>query len=616
MLRVAIAALGLAVAVPVAAVWTEPELSYPSGPGSVPVRTSGTFTKQGSLDFLDTVSITGPDAASAGSRTSALFGQGQRTASGVSAGLLGQASSSGPPACTGNYIDCPLHVGVFGGSGASATASNAVYGDSGGQPDAWAGYFFGNTFFLGPLTLAGASSLISTGGVSVGYPLTSPIPLSIYGTVQGDNPNTGKSGIRGTLYGANASGSGIAGVLSSAFDGLTCPSDGSSAGCSGVVGSLTSATGLVAGRWAGFFNGNVRITGSLYVNGVPFGTSAAPASNQLGFLQAIPSGSRLGYTEVTGGTYDGKGGIVSDGQYLAVTKTPIVKGLTRYLGGPISVYDQPINNKTIGRMTYDGQYYWANLDASPGGLWRFDGQSFASTSPNFATGYTGTDAQPYFDGTNVLLGLINSGNLYLGKLIVATSATSQISLGAAGCTAPQFLASDGSNYYVAVPPACGDTSTTRVIKLNASLTVTGTFNPGAYGVASGIVYDGTNLWVVATLPTTVNVVQFKTDGTFVRAVDLGAVSSASGFTGGPIVFDGANLWAAASKFAAPAEGKLYRIDPKTGTATFIDRTASGGTPYPKHPIWNLYFDGQYLWLTGYNSTASPRVNWYLEKRKL
>jgi hypothetical protein len=618
--RVVLAAFGLVLAIPVFAVWSEPSASSPNGPGSVPVRLNGIQTKAGSLDLQNGADITGPNTGTSGQVTSGLWGIGVRAneTNRVSAGVLGRANSDRLPPCSDPWGSCPFYVGVAGAGINGAGNHYGVYGDNGGNSNAWAGYFFGTTFALGPVTVGSGGSLLDTGGASVGYGFTQPYPSSGgLGIVESYTGHTGKAAIAGLLTGANVAGYGISGILDPAtFGSQTCPTIGIYAGCTGVLGSTVAGTAPMApGRWAGHFNGNVRITGSLFVNGSPFGVSPSTATNELGSIQAIPSGARLGYAEVTGGSYDSKGGLVSDGQYLAVSQAPIEKALTRYLGGPFAVHDQPVSNKTIGRMNYDGQYYWGNLNSSPAGMWRFDGGSFAFASPNFASGYTGTDAQPYFDGTNVLLGLMNSGNLFLGKLIVATSATSEISLGLAGCSAPQFLTSDQTNYYVAVPPACGDTSTTRVIKLNSALAVTGAFDLGAYGVASGITYDGTDLWVVATLPTTVNVVQFKTDGTFVRAVDLGAISSASGFTGGPIVFDGTNLWASVSQFGASAEGKLYRVNRSTGTATFIDRAASGGTPYPKHPIWNLYFDGQYLWLSGYNSTAAPRVNWYLEKRK-
>lgn len=622
-IRSAVVILGVAAAMPSLGVWTEPSVAPPSGALAVPILGSGDQSKQGSLELSGGATANGVNATVAAQKRNGIFGSGVYFSKvpGVSAGVYGKAATGVVP---GAPAPAPIQVGVYGAAGANNSNSVGVYGDNGGNALAWAGYFLGgSTGFEGALSVSGISgNVVATLGINVTGNPASGATLSVTGTANGKAAISSTTILNPAISGSVISSQAVAGVLDSAIP--SC----ATANCSAILGASTDyvSTDLAAGKWDGYFLGNVYITDRLYLNFRRFSRVVAPTGVEFyhpADFQRMPSGALLGYTEITGGTYNGQGGITGDGSYLGISAynpsaAPINNSqfaLARFRPTTFAVeqagdtVDQ-VSPNALGHMTYDGQYYWAQAQNK---LWKLDGSTLMKVAEYAFSGSVTNLRWPYFDGTYVLVPIINSSAQPALGRVNRAGTISEVSLAATGCTAVgNNLVSGGGYWYV--PMNCGNADT-RLARVEMSTGNVTNWSFGVHGFTTNVAFDGTNLWVISRGGSNNldEVLKVSTAGTLISSQTLPATS---GFTTISVTTDSTNLWVAPS--ISTGLGKLFRINLATAAATEIDRSDNSRCSNPGscgHIIWDVYFDGTAIWLTGYRPTATPRVNIYIEKRK-
>lgn len=392
------------------ATWTEPPGGTYAPAGNLPpALTTGSTTQTltGNLTVLGGISSRTLDPAPFAS-SSPFRATGGRTlnVTATAIGATGESSPDPSQRCTGNQnlicatdADCAavgagtcegaLQPGVYGIAGSNSQYSIGIKGQSGSNSAQFAGYFSGPTGVEGALTVWGNAQV--DGYATFGSPTF--------------NPDTGNGiatvALRAGFVGGNLVGSvnnGVAGDgLSGALSGVTCAAG---AVCAGVYGADGSTYTTAPGIWAGYFAGNVYITGTL-TDGT--GPITAPTGNAgvSGYdptqFSTVPSVSLLG-------TYPG----LSTPLALVVDGQGIWEGVRQRFrlsnGEPFFSITNPPNSGTAGGILYDGdsiilfdgasghRYYILNAGPS----------YFIYLDSGAAIGYSfPTRHEPYFAGESV-----------------------------------------------------------------------------------------------------------------------------------------------------------------------------------------------------------------------
>ncbi len=619
------------------AVWTEPSVPAPGSSLDEPILGGSDQTKAGSLELTGGATANGPSAGS-GQFNSGIRGIGSYLTLGtVSAGVYGAASASFVPS---DLVTDPFQVGVYGNAGADASTAVGVYGDAAGFTNSWAGFFQGgSTGFWSGLELFGSAGN-----------LTAPFGLSINsefgdGLAIATSVTTGKAGVYGsyTVDGSpGGEGFGVLGTLDGGIPNCT------TANCSAVLGADTDAYTLTAGKFGGYFVGNVHITDRLYINGR---LTAPPVTSNDYALYAVPGlatqqpGSLQGLESQTGAVGYATGGVTSTGDYLIVTD---------YLGAdndiarvnpvtlkPDSAADVVTMPNAAQQVTYDGQSVWVRDKDT---LRKLSGQTFAELGNWTFTSGTALSlgrSQPFFSGQGVYIGSYRvADNANFLSYVSAGGTGTTYAPGASGCAPIKSVLRLGtlgfgaSKLWMALPSACStpvpDTSIGYATLDGNGVPLAGGTNLftnqlQSNGRAAGIAYDGTDLWMSAESnfyaagdARNKEVHLLRITPTWPTTIQANiTLSGTVGYTSGPVVFDGTAIWVAASTWGNSGfgyDGKLFRVPLTLASGSTVLPLDRSTTAVGASPIQDLYFDGSDIYLYGNNPGASPHINYYLEKR--
>lgn len=289
------------------ATWTEPPGgTYAPAGNLAPALTTGATaqTLTGNLTVLGGVSSRTINPPPLGQLPFTATGGRTLNATSTATGATGESSPDPSQRCTGNPnlicstdANCAavgagtcvgaLQPGVYGVAGSNSNRSIGIQGVGGGAPQKFAGYFSGPTGVEGALMVR-INALVD-GFATFGSPTFDPDSGNGIATVAVASDVNVSSNLEG-LVTDGVAGDGLSGVLS----GVTCAVG---AVCAGVYAADESAHTPAPGTWAGYFAGNVYITGTLTDStGVitpPAGTAGVTDYDPTQFA-TVPSASLLG----------------------------------------------------------------------------------------------------------------------------------------------------------------------------------------------------------------------------------------------------------------------------------------------------------------------------------
>jgi hypothetical protein len=246
-----------------------------------------------------------------------------------------------------------LQVGIFGTAGQNQGYNVGVYGvytsDGGGND--WAGYFTGATGVEGVLNIFHSVTVdeSATFGSAAFDPATGNGIATVASRYRQFAAGTGS--VFGAVYSGVAA-DGLSGQISSA----TCAVG---AVCAGVYGADGSTPGnRTAGTWAGYFDGNLNVTGTITDSSGPILAQSGPTG--IGTydptqLATVPSASLLG-TYASG---------LSTRLNLVVDGVGIWEGVRQRfrLSNGETYFPANTNSGTLGGTFYDGAWIYRMYDS-------------------------------------------------------------------------------------------------------------------------------------------------------------------------------------------------------------------------------------------------------------
>lgn len=579
-------ALSGALAAPsVLALWGEPGVTAPGGTLAPPIttgplpqtRTGALTVSQGTLSGYGRSTFLGAGDAGGVTAVGEPYQQGTSIVN-----LLGRAS-----AVVGGV---GREIGLYGLARTNQGATVAVAGFNGGYSNAYAGFLYGPVSITGNLGV-GVDTIgsMTIGGSLIVRGLTVP---TAPGTITAEATSaTGKSAVAATQeFNAVYNTSSLVAATGELSAG-TCPAGQR---CAGVYGSDGSAAVDIAGRWAGYFNGDVNVQGTVYLNGTPLASARATTVNPPQF-QNIASMTVLTTESFIGGGGLGTNGLGFDGDFFWVGNDGGPTPRTNYLAkvDPFSLIRVGVCRMAFGdttqalRFAFDGQNLWvtawdsnASSPPYPGSTNRLIRIPIASmvlasseSSPSNCGGTQVSAATyqpyplsaPFADGTAIWYSAYQNG---AGHYLVEVDPQSLAIRSATpvGDTVAQasypVLEPKGDATYVWVPVVIGgDSKLARVTKSDKSVLVKD--------------YSSTDCPVSnkTCLP-----------DPLVATVSYSAVTTGGGF-----------VWAAALEGADDVNSRqrLLKIDPATGNLLDAFPGGFGGGVLP--PDGNVLYDGGILY---------------------
>jgi hypothetical protein len=500
-----------------------------------------------------------------------------------------------------------------------------VSGFDGGYPNAYAG------FLDGPVRIDGSLGVgvDTVGALNVGTrilalgtsPPTGPGVLTATASTA-----SGLAAIQGTLtYSSDVGGAGVVGQL-------LLPACASGR-CAAVYGTDGSAAVDFAGAWAGYFNGNVNVQGTVYLNGNPLlpsrVTLVSPPQFQnippmtpvipglstsiaVGEVNAAQAWTSLGYD----GDFFWKGGsqheILNPGDtfhpYLLQVDPVSVTGVAacRVLNLPDD--EQPY------RFAFDGSSLWFTTTQFVGGTpvssYKFFKAPIAgmqmTTNPNQQTGdcnasqapltFGGDTYRPYAtstpwtDGTSVWISAYRNGaGHYLVELdpqsLAVRGATSVGDFNDAFVAGYNAHAPKGDAQYIWVPVVVGgDSKIARLTRSDRSVLVKdyssadcpaanpACLTPGA--VSYGAVGIGGGYVWAATLEGA-DAVSSRQRLIKVDPANGNLIDAFPGGYGGGVLFDGVYVWTSTKTYGGGPAAVLYRFGVSDGSIATKDGVSLG-----------------------------------------
>lgn len=598
---VILAVVGLAFAAAFAApsvlaLWGEPGVTAPGGLLKPPITT-------GPLPQTRTGALTVSQGTLSGYGRSTFLGAGDQ--GGVTAvgppyqgTQLSKSGIRGFPSTVAGGVG--TEIGVYGLARTNQGATVGVVGFNGGFPNALAGFFYGPVSVTGNLGVGVDTISSMTIGSSL-FVRGLTVPTGP-GTITAEaTSTTGKSAVASTFVNtAQVGGAAAQGVV---FTG-TCPAGQR---CAGVYGSDGSAAVDIAGIWAGYFNGNVNVQGTVYLNGSPLASVSAKTVSPPQF-QNIPSmtlvssqTSGVGQAGGTNGpTVDS--GLGFDGDFLWLGGNHYDILANKYFNyiikmEPVSMYWVTVCRMAFGdtttaqRSAFDGQNLWVNSwdgnSGSPppiatnrliripiGSMVLVDDVSHASncggTQVSAATYQPYPQSAPFADGSAIWYSAYqNDSGHYLVEVdpqSLAIRSATPVGDTVAQSSNP-ILEPKADATYVWVPVVVGGDS--RLARVNKS-------------DKSVLVKDYSSVNCPASNPT---------------CLLPGAVSYSEVTTGGGFV------WAAALEGAdnVNSRQRLLKIDPATGNLLDAFPGGYGG---------GVLFDGSYVWTSTKTYGGGPAAVLY------
>lgn len=590
---VILAVVGLAFAAAFAApsvlaLWGEPGVTAPGGLLKPPITT-------GPLSQTRTGALTVSQGTLSGYGRSTFLGAGDQ--GGVTAvgppyqgTQLKKSGISGSASTTTGGVG--KEVGVYGLARTNQGATVGVVGFNGGFPNALAGFFYGPVSVTGNLGVGvDTISSMTIGSQLFVRGLTVPTGP---GTITAEaTSTTGKSAVASTFVNtAQVGGAAAQGAVSTS----TCPVGQR---CAGVYGTDGSAVVDIAGLWAGYFNGNVNVQGTVYLNGSPLASVSAAIVSPPQF-QNIPSMTVLTTEGFIGGAGSGNNGLGFDGDYFWVGNDsgPLSPPSKNYL-----VKVDPFSLIRVGvcRMAFG--------DTTQALRFAFDGQNLWVTSWD-----VNASSPPYPVSTNRLI------RIPIGSMDLAADFTNPSNCGGTQVSAATYQPypvsapfADGSaiwysayqngvgHYLVEVDP--------QSLAVRSATSVGDTVAQGS-NPALKPKADATYVWVPVVIGGDSKLVRVTKSTKSVLVKDYssadcpasnptcllpGAVSYSEITTGGGFV------WAAALEGADDVNSRqrLLKIDPATGNLldAFPGGFGGGVLPSSGYVLYDggILYDGTYVW---------------------
>lgn len=631
---VSLALSGALAAPSVLALWGEPGVAAPGGTLAPPVTTGpesqtrvGALTvSQGTLSGYGRSTFLG--AGDSGGVT--VFGLPYQ----YQAGIRGIASSTAG--------GLGKEIGVYGLARTNQGATVGVVGFDGGYLNAYAGFFYGSVAVSGNLGVG----VDTVGSMTIGQGLLVrglTVPTAP-GTITAEATSaTGKSAVAATqVFNAVYSSSTVAAATGEVSAG-TCPVGER---CAGVYGSDGSVAVDIAGRWAGYFNGNVNVQGTVYLNGSPVVPSRATGVSPPQFQNIPPMtpvvpglGMAVAVGSINPARADSSLGY--DGQFFWMGASQFDIGMNAF--HPYLLKVSPVSVTGVGacrilnlpdneepyRFAFDGSSLWFTttqfVGGTPIGSYKFFKAPIAgmqiTTDPNQQTGncnatqvpltFGGDTYRPYAtstpwtDGTSVWISAYRNGT---GHYLVELDPQSLAVRGATavGDTNDAFVAGynahapKGDAQYIWVPVVVGgDSKIARLTRSDRSVLVKDfssancpAANPAclsykAVGVGGGYV------WAAALEGADdVNSRQrlLKIDSATGNLID-----AYPGGYGGGVLYDGAYVWTSTKTYGGGPAAVLYRFRVSDSSIATKDGVSLGT---------ESTFDGSYIYTSSGGSQIS------------